>query len=156
MASGFEAMNAMLAKMGQEAERIAKAALYEGAGVAADNYKRSAASIRTETTDEAWGTESRPRLAWPSEKAALMSSTGIAKFRSEGGAEINTVVGVGVGYAPIRGKMKAKKMIANAINHGTSFMIKQPVFRGAASKSRKAVEETMVRTAEKMMNEIVK
>lgn len=156
MASGFETMNAILAKMGQEAETIAKAALYEGAGVAADNYQLAAAGIRTEATDEAWGTESRPRLAWPSEKVALMSSIGIAKFRSEGGAEINTIVGVGVGYAPIRGKLQAKKKIANAINHGTSFMIKQPFLRGAASKSRKAVEETMVRTAEKMMNEIVK
>ena len=156
MASGFEDMDAILAKIGQEAERIAKAALYEGAGVAADNYTRAAASIRTEESDEVWGTESRPRLAWPCEKAALTSSIGIARFRGEGGAEINTIVGVGVGYYPIRGKLQAKKKIANAINHGTSFMFKQPIFRGAASKSRKAVEEAMVRTAEKMMNEIVK
>lgn len=47
-------------------------------------------------------------------------------------------------------------VIANAINSGTSFMTKQPVFRKAVSAARSAAQKAMEDTAEKLINEITK
>lgn len=152
--TGFDQVDAMLSKLGADAERIAEAALYVGAGVAAGYYKTAIQEIKTEPFRH--GSIENRRLASPEEKAALHDSTGIATFRAEGGAEVNTVVGVGVEYATIGGKKKARRKIANAINSGTSFMQKQPVFRKVAKQCRKAVEDAMMKKAEELINQITK
>ena len=77
-------------------------------------------------------------------------------FRKNGG-EVDTLVGVtgNAGYAMVGGKKKAVRLIARAINSGTSFMVKQPVFRRAASASTGAAKAAIVSKAEKMCEDII-
>ena len=89
------------------------------------------------------------------EKAALIGSIGSKQF-SKNGSEVFTVIGPAEGYRDVNGKPKAIKLIANAINSGTSFMKKQPIFRRAASASRKPAQEKMEKTAEKLIEKITK
>ena len=86
----------------------------------------------------------------------MVGKTGIARFRKEGG-DVNTLIGVtgNAGYAMVDGKRKPVRMIARAINSGTSFMKKQPVFRKAASMSKGAAQAAVVAKAEEMFNEII-
>ena len=47
-------------------------------------------------------------------------------------------------------------MIANAINHGTSFMDKQPFIRNAVTRSRKAAEAAIQATISQLTEELLK
>ena len=116
------------------AHDIAAAALYEGAGVVADAVSRAVRGIATEPFRYAAG--GRKRLASPEEKAVLESAgKGVAKFRDDG-ATVETSVGMqNSGYGTIAGRRKPVPLIANAINHGTSFMTKQPFIRQVNSQS---------------------
>lgn len=151
--NGTEELSAMLAQLEQEAPNIASKALYEGAGVVADAYAAAVAQIRTEPFR--YATENNKRLASPAEKGALTKSTGVAKF-NKNGSEVDTIVGAAEGYSTVAGKTKATKLLARSINSGTSFMVKQPVFRKASSGSRAAAQAKMVETADTLINEITK
>ena len=150
--NGTDELSNMLAKLGNEAENIASLALYEGAAVVANAMKSGAKSIRAAPFK--WGTKVHPRLPSLIEKAAV-SNIGISRFRHEGGAEVNTMVGVPEGYVNINGKAKAVKLLARSINSGTSFMNKQPVFRKAISSSRGAAQGAMVSKAEELIDQII-
>ena len=147
---GTEELSAMLAKLGESATDIAKGALYDGAKVVADAYTAAVGRIQTAPRRSK---EAGKRLPTPEEKEAL--GVGVARFRGDGGAEVDTIVGVPEGYATINGRKKAIKLIARSINSGTSFMQKQPVFRKASSSSRTAAQEAMVRKADEMIEELV-
>jgi len=155
---GLEDLSAMLAKLGNRAEDVASGALYDGAGVVADAMKRAADSIVCGPQQKKRpAPEKTPkRLPTPEEKAAVVGKTGIAKFHKNGG-EVDTLVGVtgNAGYVMIGGRKKAVRMIARAINSGTSFMVKQPVFRRAASASKSAAQAAIVSKAEKMFEDII-
>ena len=141
-------------KLGQAIEGISKAALFDGAGAMAGEINLEIANIRTEPFRYAFN--GHQRLPSPEEKAALQGSIGIAKFQGSG-SEVETLVGpTGNGYADVAGKTKPVMLIARAINSGTSFMKKQPIFRRAASKGRKAAEEAMRKTAEERIEQITK
>lgn len=152
-------------KLPEKAEKIAAEALYEGAGVMADAVSKEIKGISTAKFQYAKGGEKR--LPSPEEKQILMDAKhGVAKFRKTG-TSIQTSVGFQKsGYAKITwnhartnirtkykmGKkgmmvhasqgsgdsMKPVPLIANAINHGTSFMKKQPFLRKAFSQNQKA------------------
>ena len=152
-------------KLPEKAAKIAAEALYEGAGVMADAVSREIHGIATEKFQYAKG--GRKRLPSPEEKQILMSAKhGVAKFRKTS-VNVQTSVGFQkAGYAKITwnhartnirtkykmGKkghmvhasqgsgesMKPVPLIANAINHGTSFMKAQPFLRKAFSKNQTA------------------
>lgn len=152
-------------KLPEKAAKIAAEALYEGAGVMADAVSREIHGIATEKFQYAKG--GRKRLPSPEEKQILMSAKhGVAKFRKTG-TSVQTSVGFQkAGYAKITwnhartnirtkykmGKkghmvhasqgsgesMKPVPLIANAINHGTSFMKAQPFLRKAFSQNQAA------------------
>ena len=155
---GLDELNYMISKLGSEAMNVASAALYDGAGIVADAMKAAANSIQAEPQRP----KNRPpaktpaRLPTPAEKAAVVDKTGIAKFRKTNG-EVNTLIGVAgnAGYAMINGHRTPVRMIARAINSGTSFMKKQPVFRKAASTSTSQAQAAIVAKAEEMFNEII-
>lgn len=147
---GTAELAAMLAKLGESANDIAKGALYEGAKVVADAYTAAVGRIQTAPRRSK---ETGKRLPTPEEKEAL--GIGVARFRGDGGAEVDTIVGVPEGYTTVNGRKKATKLIARSINSGTSFMQKQPVFRKASSSSRNAAQEAMVRKADEMIEELV-
>ena len=152
---GLEEISEMLNQLGNDAQKIASLALYEGAGVMADEVSRSAESIKTAPFHYAvFGT----RLPSPEEKAAVTEhgSVGIAKF-DKNGAEVTTSVGYGnAGYAEVKGKQKAVAQIANAINSGTSFMAKQPFIRKAANSGSRKAAEAIRQAIEARINEITK
>ena len=155
---GLEEVGSMLAQLGSKAQDVASGSLYKGAGVVADAMRQAVNSIQAAPQ----GRKNRPpaktpaRLPTPGEKAAVVDKTGIAKFRKEGG-EVNTLIGVtgSAGYAMVDGKRKPVRLIARAINSGTSFMKKQPVFRKAVSMSKGSAQAAIVARAEEMFNEII-
>ena len=152
--TGLDELMRKLDQIGDRAEEVAARSLYRGAGVMADAFTQAANSIRTEEFRYVFN--GRKRDPSPEEKAALQGKTGIAKFNING-SEVNTAIGLnGSGYVTIAGKQKAVKKIANAINSGTSFMNKQPVFRRAASQTSGAARGAIVQAAEELLNEIIK
>lgn len=151
---GLDELSRKLSTLGDRAEEVAARALYDGAGVMADAYAQAVDNIHAEPFRYAFGGQKR----YPSfeEKAALQGKTGIAKF-DKNGTEVNTAVGIkDAGYADVAGKKKAVRKIANAINSGTSFMQKQPVFRKAATQARGAASAAIVAKADQLIQEITK
>lgn len=150
-------------KLPEKAAKIAAEAVYEGAGVMADAVGKAIGSIQTEQFK--YAKDGKKRLPSPEEKAILEKARhGVAKFRNNG-TVIQTSIGFqNDGYAKISwnhartnirtkykmGKkghmvhasqgsgdsMKPVPLIANAINHGTSFMQKQPFLRKAFSQNQ--------------------
>ena len=153
--SGIKGLTDMLKKAGEAAHDIAAESLYEGAGVMADAVTEAVDSIATEPFQYAAG--GRKRLPSPEEKALLEGAEkGVAHFRDDGGS-VQTSVGLkGSGYVTIAGKQKAVRKIANAINSGTSFMNKQPVFRKASTQTAKAASAAIVAKADQLIAEITK
>lgn len=149
---GLDEVSRILAQLNKDAEKVASMSLYEGAAIVGDAFTGAVNSIRTEPF-----THKKPkRLPSPEEKAALQGKTGIAKFNHSGG-EVDTLIGVtgAAGYVNIGGKPKAVRLIARAINSGTSFMPKQPVFRKAKNAAQGAAKAAIVSKAESMFNEII-
>ena len=124
-------------KLPEKAAKVAAEALYEGAGVMADAVSQAVHGIATE--DFRYATGGRKRLPSPEEKAILEGAKhGVAKFRNDG-TKIQTSIGFdNSGYADLNGKRKPIPLIANSINHGTSFMQKQPFLRKAFSQKQGA------------------
>ena len=127
---GMEEISRQLEQMAERAPAVAAKALYDGAGIMAEELNKGAASIRTAPFQYA-GTGTR--LPSPEEKEIVMAAAaGIAKF-NKNGTEIDTSVGFrNSGYAELAGKMVPIPKIVNAINSGTSFMQKQPFVRKSA------------------------
>lgn len=149
---GLDKVSAMLNRLGDQAESVAARALYDGAGVMADAYANAARSIGAAPFRYAVFQKRAPSFE---EKAAVVGKTGIAMF-DKNGSEVNTSVGFsGSGYVTIAGKQKAVRMIANAINSGTSYMIKQPVFRKAARTAAGPASGAIVAKADKLFQEII-
>lgn len=153
--SGMEEISRKLADVAEKAPEVAARALYDGAGVMADAYTQAVDSIKAEEFRYAFN--GHKRLPSHEEKAALQGKTGIAKFRKNG-SEVETSVGLSgrLGYANIDGKQVAVRKIAYAINSGTSFMAKQPVFRRAATQAKGAASAAIISKAEQLIDEITK
>ena len=153
---GIEELDRMLETLGEMAGTIAAYAMYDGAAVVADAYAKAVKSIRTGPRNWPGPMRNKARLALPEEKIALTGRTGIAKFQGDGGAEINTMIGASEGYVQIGNRVVAIKLLARSINSGTWFMKKQPVFRKAQSSSKSAAQEAMIRTADALIEQIIK
>ena len=150
---GIEELSRKLTDLGDRAEEVAAKALYAGAGVMANAYRNAAASVRAQPFRYAVFKKRDPSFE---EKAAIQGQTGIARF-DKNGSEVQTSIGFsGSGYVTIAGKQKAVRKIANAINSGTSFMNKQPVFRKAATQTAPAASAAIVAKAEQLIDEITK
>ena len=153
--TGMEELLNKMDKLPEIADKVAAEALYEGAGVVADQVSQAVRGIATEPFRYAAG--GRTRKPSPEEKAIMQGAAkGISKFRRDG-ASINTSVGIQkAGYAVLDGKTKPIPLIANAINSGTSFMKKQPFIRQAISKSKAAAMAKIQQTAEQLVDSMFK
>ena len=154
--SGMDELEKRLGQLGEKGQEIASAGLYEGAGVMADAVSQAVQGIATKRFKYP-APPGKQRMPSPEEKAVLENARkGVAKFRKTP-MNVNTSVGFqNSGYGSLNGKRVPIPMIANAINSGTSFMKKQPVIRKAARASKAAAQDAMVRTAEKMLEELSK
>ena len=135
--TGMDELEKQIGQLGDKGQQMAAVALYEGAGVMADAVSQAVHGIATEKFQYAAG--GRKRMPSPEEKAILESAKhGVAKFRNDG-TKIQTSIGFdNAGYAELNGKRKPIPLIANSINHGTSFMKKQPFLRKAFSQTQGA------------------
>lgn len=90
---GMDEITAMLSDLDEDAQGIAALALYEGAGIVADEIEKQARSIKTSPFKYAKGGEQRDPS--PEEKQILIDegAAGIAKFDKTG-----NYVGTAVGY----------------------------------------------------------
>lgn len=151
---GLAGLSEQLSQLGESAGKVARAGLYEGAGIMADEIKKGAENIQTAPFHYAVFITRQPS---PEEKAAVLAAgVGIAKF-DKNGAEVNTSIGYrNAGYTTINGKTKPIPQIVNAINSGTSFMKKQPFVRKAAATGAKKAETAITKTIEQKFNEIIK
>ena len=130
---GMAEISETLSKLEERAPAVAAKALYEGAGIMADEVRKGADSIQTAPFK--WASSSgETRLPSPEEKEIVQqAAAGIAKF-DKNGTEVQTSVGFrNAGYAQLKGKTVPIPKIVNAINSGTSFMKKQPFVRKAAT-----------------------
>lgn len=127
---GMAEISEMLDKLEQEAPKVAAMALYDGAGLMADEIRKGVESIQTAPFKYV---KDGTRLPSPEEKEIVrQAAAGIAKF-NKNGTEVDTSVGFqNAGYADLNGTEKPIPVIVNAINSGTSFMKKQPFIRQAA------------------------
>ena len=132
--TGLGELSGMLGKLGSEAQNVAAASLYEGAGVMADQVSAAVRGIATEPFH--YVKDGKMRKPSPSEKAIVENAPrGVSKFKKSI-SRVETNVGLrNAGYGTIAGRSKPVPMMANAINSGTSFMTKQPFFRKATSRS---------------------
>lgn len=138
---GMVELSETLTKLGDSAPAVAAQALYEGAGLMAEEIRKGAETIKTAPFKYAKPGETR--LPSPEEKQIVLDAgAGIAKF-DRNGTEVDTSVGYrSSGYADLNGKTKPIPLIVNSINSGTSFMKQQPFIRQAARKgSPKAIKK---------------
>lgn len=154
---GMAEISEILDKMGDSAPGIAARALYEGAGVMADEINRGAAMIQTAPFKWASRRRSETRLPSPEEKEIVQNATaGIAKF-NKSGTEVDTSVGYrNAGYATLKNKTVPIPQIVNAINSGTSFMVKQPFVRKAAKAGGTKAMQAMRSSIEKDFEALTK
>ena len=152
---GMEEISETLTRLADKAPSVAAQALYDGAGIMAEEIRRGAESIRTEPFR--YANNGATRLPSPEEKEIVTGAgAGIAKF-DKNGTEVNTSVGYRAsGYADLNGKKKPVPLIVNAINSGTSFMNKQPFIRKAANSGSPKAMAAMKAKIESAFEEITK
>jgi hypothetical protein len=152
---GMETITEMLSKAENAAPGIAAQALYKGAGAVADEISKGARGLKTAPFRYAKGWQRDPS---PEEKEAVVSAgaMGISKFRRTGN-EVKTSVGYGKsGYADVAGRRKPVPLLAASINHGTSFMRKQPFIREAEAKARGKASEAITEEVERLIEDMTK
>lgn len=145
----------MLNKMIDSAPAVASKALYDGAGIMADEINKGVESIKTAPFKYARTGKGETRLPSPEEKQIIQTAAaGIAKF-NKNGTEVDTSIGFrNAGYAELKGKMVPIPKIVNAINSGTSFMKKQPFVRKASKAAAPKALEAMRKKIESEFDEI--
>lgn len=153
-ADGLTEIAEQLSQMAEKAVPVAAQALYEGAGIMADEVKKGAETIKTAPFQFA---REGTRLPSPEEKEIVMAaSAGIAKF-DKSDDSVDTSVGYrNAGYAELNGKTKPIPVIVNAINSGTSFMNKQPFVRKAANSGASKALAAMKANIEKAFEDMTK
>lgn len=150
---GMEDISAMLEKIEEAAPAVAAKALYEGAGIMAEEIRAGAEGIRTEPFRGPKPT----RKPSPEEKEIVIAAgVGIAKF-DKNGDEVDTSVGYrNAGYATLGSEEKPIPLIVNAINSGTSFMKKQPFIRKASRTGGQKAMAAMTRSIEDQIDKMSK
>ena len=127
---------------------LAGAALYDGAGILADQLRRNIENLPERSYNMKKGAPLRG--VTPQQKKALLDHMGISRMRNEDGT-YNIKVGF-QGYDDDITKAYPKghpvSMIARAVESGTSFLQKTPFIRPAAQKAKVPAEEAMRRKLE--------
>lgn len=156
----LDAYISRLSKLYKDTEPIVKAAVYEGAGIVADEIKKGLESLPIQEQDD--GTPPYAKKGWPlygvtrTQKEDLIEGFGLAPIKNEGG-EIQTKAGMD-GYGrtktPSYPKGVPNALLMRGIESGTSFRKKNPIFRKAANAAKKRAEEKMSESIDNSMKEI--
>ena len=145
--TGLEDFQNTLRALGDQAERVMKAAVYAGADVMVQTVKEEIQALpvqngymppgvlRNEVSDQ--------------EKAALLSHIGIAKMDFDGG-RVSTAIGFD-GYTDYTTRKYQKgvpvAMLARSIESGSSVRRKNPFLRRAGKKAKERAQAAMVQAA---------
>lgn len=153
---GMAEISEQLTQLGDTAPAVAGQALYDGAGLMADELTKGANTIQTAPFKWASRSRGETRMPSPEEKQIVLDAgVGIAKFKKSG-AEVDTSVGYrNAGYAKLAGKTRPIPVIVNSINSGTSFMKKQPFVRRTARAAAAKVTAKMKQTIEAAWNKLL-
>jgi HK97 gp10 family phage protein len=145
----------MLEKIEDDTDYIIEEALKESGGVVCDVCRKEISSLRT--SDQYEGGNGK-RFAKPSDIKGLLDSLGYSPVQLNG-----TVFDIKCGWGGYnKNKTKkypnghANKMIANAINAGTSFQIAQPFINRTAKKSKEEAIQKIQEVFDKAIKNLTK
>lgn len=143
--TGLDDYISQLNKLKEGADRVIKLAVYDGAGVVADQFRAAIEGIPAS-------------LCTDVEKEGLLSGLTIAPFQNRNGV-INTVIGE-AGYNDYVTKKYPQghpnAMVARSINAGTSFRPAYPFIRRATTASKAKAEEVMKSKVESEIEKLMK
>ena len=140
---GMDDVISQLREIGGSTDEAIGAALYDGAGVVADELARQIDSISVRP-DGAWGTPSKPVYGLTAaQKRGLQKSLGVAKHKDENGVR-NTKIG----WDGYNEDGQPNAMIARSLNAGTSWLKKDRIIDRAVSASKQSAEAAMKKKVE--------
>ena len=154
---GIAELSQKISALATDAEKIAKAALYEGAGIVAEAVK---AQVRTIPIDEdghfAVGVDPL-QIITVKDREECAAAVGIARFDTTGGA--STAIGF-QGYLSRREKKYPGgvpiPMVMRSVESGSSVRAAHPFIKAAVGASRGAATNAMIRRADEEINKITK
>lgn len=154
--SGVNTYIEQLKRLGMAVEDTAKEAVYNGAGVIADEVRVSLAKIQT---DETWGTDNSLKQGiMHKQKEGLLNSLGISPISYDGDF-LNAKIGF-AGYNNFKTDIypngQPNQMVANSAESGTSFMVKTPFFASAVRRAKPMAEKKMKEVFENKISKNVK
>lgn len=140
---GVDELVSQYKQMGVDADEMIRRAVWEGAKVVADGIKSALESLPVD--DSKFDPEGVRRSVNSAQKQGLIDGMGISKMKDDEGM-INVKVGVS-GRNKFRtrtnpgGQLNAS--VARSLEHGASYMQKNPVFSKTAKALKKSCEQAM-------------
>lgn len=144
---GLEGYEKKLEQLNVNVTGILKRGVYEGADVVADAVRASISSLPTVSNKAkmaAYGAKEATNLS-EEQKRGLLNGLDLSQMRNNDGV-VSTKLGFG-GYNTVKTKKYPKgqpnRMIAAAVESGTSASRKQPFFRPAVNKTKSQATAAM-------------
>lgn len=136
-------------------DEIIGAAVYDGAGLAADCVRSALAAV---PSDEGHYKDKKKLGPSEADKEAVLNAIGITPLQNDNGF-LNRKVGFGYKYygPPTKRYPRGRpvQMVARSIRSGTSWMQANDFIKTAVRKSRKAAEAAMAERIEKEIERIM-
>lgn len=158
---GFDVYRKILDKLGDEADDVAKIALYVGAEIVADAVRQRIEvipAVSEEENKKAYNNEGRLYKMSGKQKAGLLAGLGVAKHKLYP-MYVDTCIGFD-GYNNLITEQyeggQPNQLIARVFESGTSYSQKQPFLRPAFNSSRHKAEAAMIAKAEECYRNIIK
>lgn len=156
---GMEEYERKLSQLQWASAKVAKAAVYAGAGLVAREIAAGIRGLKTTTKKQAIINYRKgvPSYLTDEQKAGLEESLGIAKFRNDAGY-INTKIGFD-GYNSVQTEAwpqgQPNAMIARSCDHGSTAMIGQPFMSRAVARAKKQAEAVMEQVLDEEIKKIM-
>ena len=150
---GLDKYERQLSRLSKNAEKIAGAAIYEGAGIIADEVRKSIESLPIVS---GYGTPSKPLPGGvtKSQKQGLLDGLGISQMVNTSGY-LNVKIGFD-GYNSTKTKSyprgQPNQLVARGVESGTSWKQKKPFVRPALTRAKPKAEQLMAETLDKEIN----
>jgi HK97 gp10 family phage protein len=150
--TGFEKVQKQFSDMEKDLEGAVKAALFDGAKIAADEVKRGLESLPVQE-DKNGNPPFVPKNGTPlhgitsTQKEDLISSMGVAPFKTDSKGT-NTSIGFnGYGRSTWKGGQPLpNQVLMREVESGTSWMQKHPVIRPAMARTKEKIKAEMAKT----------
>ena len=165
---GMEEFELQLSRLAADADRVAKAALEEAAGIVAERVRLNLEALREDFQNVPYPAQAYRYLPEggkfsgipPHQKEDLLNAFGVTELGVDGNGDWNIKVGFRDGYGsqPTRAYPGGQPipLIARSVESGSSIQPKQPFFRPAVDATRKRAVEAMDRIIAEATEKIVK